>query len=106
MTDLQKIKDLLKSMLPGAPVPADVWETADGRRVFIVEMTNAHLINTLLYVKRRARMRLSAFSDMGYTPNHWRNCISKERKVKFEMMEVEAIKRGFADWESKHAVHE
>ncbi len=35
----------------GKRLPPDTWETGDGRRVKIKEMTNDHLRNTLAYVE-------------------------------------------------------
>jgi len=109
MNDLKKIKELLKSMMPGEPVPEGVWETRDKRRIHIVDMTDKHLVNTLLYLKRRVKgvivkLQLNAIDSSML--KRWRKFIPKDLKIKFDLMEAEAIKRGFTDWESKHPIRE
>jgi hypothetical protein len=109
MNDLQKIKELLQSMIPGAPVPEDVWETRDGRRIHIVDMTDKHLVNTLLYIKRQVTAEIKKrgwhIIDPTLLPR-WRGFLPKHLKAKFTLMESAAIKRGFTDWESKHPIRE
>ncbi len=101
MTDLKEVKRLLKSMMPGEPVPEDVWETRDGRRVHIVEMTDKHLVNTLLYLKRRYKALLNPMVH-----DDWQNFLPKNIKAKFHTLEAEALKRGFTDWESRMPIRE
>jgi len=99
ITELQEIKELLKSMLPKEPVPDDVWVTRDGRRIHIVEMTDTHLVNTLLYLKHKYVLVLK----MDQRKN-WRDSLPDYARVKFHKLEEEALKRGFTDWESKFPI--
>jgi len=98
MNDLKNLKALLNSMIPGEPVPDDVWETRDGRRIPIVAMTDTHLVNTLLYLKRRACESVVV--------ERYREFLPESCKDKFIKMEFEAIKRGFHDWESRFPIRD
>jgi hypothetical protein len=107
MNDLKNIKELLGSMIPGEPVPEDVWETRDGRRVHIKEMTDKHLVNTLLYLKRRYKTLLKAtLTDKSQAVKLWREFLPKRVKSKFLQMEAEAMRRGMTDWESRQPIRE
>jgi hypothetical protein len=109
MSDLKEIKELLDSMIPGEPIPNDVWETQDGRRIHISEMSDKHLVNTLLYLKRKTKnsiIQLAAKTNWDSVKDRWRDLLPPKIKAKFDLMEAEAIKRGFTNWESKHPVRE
>ena len=109
MNDLKNLKVALNSMIPGEPVPDDVWETQDGRRIYIAQMTDKHLVNTLLYLKRKVTARITR---LGLTKSDWQTrerfyrFLPKKYRGKFINMEAEALKRGLSDWESRHPIRE
>jgi hypothetical protein len=101
MADLTEIKALLDSMIPDKPVPDAVWVTRDGRRIHIVDMTDKHLVNTLLYLKRKYQATIE-FAQK----DNWRTFLSPALRVKVYRMEEEVTKRGILNWESRSPIRE
>lgn len=101
MSDFTEIKELLDSMIPGKPIANDVWVTRDGRRIHICDMTDKHLINTLLYIKRKYQATIE-FAQK----DNWRMFLPPEVRVKVVRMEMEVNKRKILNWESKIPIRE
>jgi len=95
LIDFDELSEILGGMSKTHPAPSNMWTTRDGRRIFISDMTDKHLVNVLLYLKRKIQA-LIEFSHR----SRWRQ-FAHTASSRFSKLEAEAIKRGLTDWESR-----
>lgn len=46
------------------------WKTKEGKVMLMSEMTDQHLLNSIAYVKRRAKEGIESILNMGYAPDN------------------------------------
>ena len=101
MNKFRKIQTLLEGMIPGKLITSDMWETQDGRRIYISELSDMHLVNILLFLKRKHKNIMHPMLK-----SKWRDYLPLKIKIKFYKLEKEALKRGFSDWEDRLPMHD
>jgi hypothetical protein len=109
MNDLDQIKEQLRIMAPDRDDP-EAWITREGKVVPIKNMTDRHLLNTLLFIKRKIQEELRKkylhmtnppLYTLDYYLKEWKQYVGSKYKDKFQELEKEMLARGFDDWESR-----
>lgn len=81
-----------------------IWTTKDGRDIPIEEMTDAHLLNTIRFVRRRAKEGIWVVKwwdvETGDSDVDYESGKRALRRMKYKALKAEAKRRGIYEKEN------